>query len=88
LDQTVARREIPAAVLLVAHHGQALPPYAVGQHTLSPDAPAVSPDAIFLVASVTKPVVVSAVMLLVERGGQRCSPDVCSHVTQRGKDAV
>lgn len=68
LDDAVARGDLPAAALLVARQGQALPPYAVGRHTLQPDAPTLRPDAIFLVASVTKPVVVSAVMLLVERG--------------------
>ena len=68
LDDAAARGDVPAAALVVARNGQALPPHVVGRHGLHVDAPPLRPDAIFLVASVTKPVVVSALMLLVERG--------------------
>jgi CubicO group peptidase (beta-lactamase class C family) len=87
----VARGEIPAAALLVARHGQALSPYTVGRHTLQPDAPAVRPDAIFLVASVTKPVVVSAVMMLLERGELLLDDRVARFVPEfgvNGKDRI
>lgn len=84
LDEAVARGDVPAAALLVARNGHALPPYAVGRHGLSANATALRPDAIFLVASVTKPVVVSALMLLVERGDLLLEDRVARYVPEFG----
>jgi CubicO group peptidase (beta-lactamase class C family) len=50
-----------------------------------------SPESIFLIASVTKPVVVAALMLLVERGKLLISDRVADHLPEfgtRGKEAV
>ncbi|MCB0114131.1 MAG: beta-lactamase family protein, partial [Caldilineaceae bacterium] len=84
LDDAVARGDLPAAALLVARNGQALPPHVAGRHGLAADAPALRPDAIFLVASVTKPVVVSALMLLVERGELLLDDRVTRYVPEFG----
>ena len=57
-----------ACALLVARGGRVVLHKAFGRLSPAPDAPAVRPDSVFLVASVTKPVTASALMLLVERG--------------------
>ncbi len=55
-------------------------PGAVGRCFPAADAPPMQPDSIFLVASITKPVVVSAVMLLAERGQLLLDEPACTHV--------
>lgn len=59
---------LPGAAIQMGRAGQWLAPRAFGHLRPSPDAPPTQPDTIFLTASVTKPVTVTAVMLLVERG--------------------
>lgn len=91
LDDAVASGAIPGAALLVARSGKAVAPYAVGRQF--PDQPEskASPGSIFLVASVTKPVVATALMMLVERGKLMISDRVADHLPEfgnRGKEAV
>jgi len=59
LRRWVETDRIPAAGLCVGRNGRALPPRFFGP---------LRDDALFLVASITKPVTATAVMLLVERG--------------------
>ena len=59
---------IPGASILVAGNGIPIEARSFGNMSLQSDSQQVQPDTIFLVASVTKPVTVAAVMLLVERG--------------------
>lgn len=68
LQAEVQSRAVGAAAILVARDGRIVLHEAYGQ--LSPDksAPAVRPDSVFLLASITKPVTACALMLLVERG--------------------
>lgn len=90
LDDAVKSRRIPGAALLVARGGVALSPYCVGRLRLDADAP-IRPDTIFLIASVTKPVVVSAVLLLVERGKLLLDDPVVAVIPEfgnRGKEAI
>ena len=67
-----------AAALLVARHGRVVLHRGFGRLSPAPDAPAVRPDSVFLLASITKPVTACALMLLVERGqgfpGRSCQP--------------
>jgi CubicO group peptidase (beta-lactamase class C family) len=91
LEDAAARGAIPGAAVLVARNGRAVAPFAVGRQF--PDQPdsKVSPDSIFLVASVTKPVVATALMLLVERGKLLISDRVADHLPEfgnRGKEEV
>jgi CubicO group peptidase (beta-lactamase class C family) len=91
LDQAVQRNEIPGAAILVARHGLPLPPRAFGRLRPDPDSPPIQPDTIFLTASVTKPVTVAAVMLLVEQGRLLLDDPVASIIPEfgnRGKEAV
>src|SRR5262245_45263594 len=67
LERLVATDQIPAAGVCIGRKGKIVEPIFVGK--LRPDAESpLRNDALFLVASLTKPVTVSAVMLLVERG--------------------
>jgi CubicO group peptidase (beta-lactamase class C family) len=68
LAAAVSARQITAASWLVARRGAVV--FARGYGHLAPEgeSPAVMPDAVFLLASITKPVTACALMLLVERG--------------------
>ena len=57
-----------AAAILVARHGRVVLRRGFGRLSPAPDAPAVGPDSVFLLASITKPVTACSLMLLVERG--------------------
>jgi CubicO group peptidase (beta-lactamase class C family) len=59
--------KVPAAALCVGRKGRMLPPRFFGRQRPDGRGP-LREDALFLTASITKPVTVAAVMLLVERG--------------------
>jgi CubicO group peptidase (beta-lactamase class C family) len=59
---------VPAAALGVGRSTAALELRLFGRQGPGPTDPAIRPDALFLVASITKPVTATAVLLLVERG--------------------
>jgi CubicO group peptidase (beta-lactamase class C family) len=68
-----------------------LEPRLVGRQRPAKDAPPLRKDALFLVASITKPVTVAAVMLLVERGHLTLEDRVFWYVPQfraNGKEEV
>jgi CubicO group peptidase (beta-lactamase class C family) len=56
------------AALCVGRRGQVVSPRFFGRRAPEPDAGPLAGDALFLVASITKPIAVTAAMLLVERG--------------------
>src|SRR4051812_9740666 len=58
---------LPAAALCVGRRGKMVAPFLVGRQRPGAAAP-LRDDALFLIASLTKPVTVAAAMLLVERG--------------------
>ena len=68
---------LPAAAMCVGTSEIALPPVFLGRHNIAADSPPLREDAIFLIASITKPIVATAAMMLVERGelalGERVS---------------
>ncbi|HZT79794.1 MAG TPA: serine hydrolase domain-containing protein [Gemmataceae bacterium] len=67
LAQWAREDRLPAAALCVGRKGRMVGPRFFGRHRPGGDAP-LRQDALFLVASITKPVTVTAVMMLVERG--------------------
>jgi len=67
LDEAHAAGRLPGASLLVTRGEQPAGPHCVGRKYFDRDDP-VESDTVFLTASVSKPVTVSAAMLLVERG--------------------
>ena len=91
LADCVETGRLPGAALLVARGGLPLPPRTFGRQYLTPDSAPVEADTIFLTASVTKPVAVSAVMLLAERGKLLLQQPVCDIIPEfgnRGKEAI
>ncbi len=68
LQRWVEADRIPAATLCVGRHGRMVRPRFFGRQRPEPAAPPLREDALFLIASITKPVTATAVMLLVERG--------------------
>ena len=91
LDDAAARGAIPGAALLLGRGCKAVAPHVCGRQYLTPDSPPIRDDTIFLVASVTKPVTVTAAMLLVERGQIMLNDRVADYLPEfgnRGKEAI
>ncbi|MSS73386.1 MAG: class A beta-lactamase-related serine hydrolase [Candidatus Latescibacteria bacterium] len=68
LQGAVTAGQVSAAALTVARRGTVVLSRGYGRLRPEGDAPAVQPDSIFLLASITKPVTVCALMLLADRG--------------------
>jgi CubicO group peptidase (beta-lactamase class C family) len=60
--------KVPGAGIAIGRHGKLLEPRVFGRQRPDLSSPAMRDDAIFLIASPTKPITVTAAMLLVERG--------------------
>lgn len=91
LDRAVSDGRLPGGAIAVSRHGSAVEPHVFGVRDPFRDSEPVSRDTLFLVASVTKPVTVCAVMLLVERGLVLLEDPVCRHVPEfaaNGKEGV
>ncbi len=71
---------VPGAAIIVGRHGKTLPPRYFGRQGPEPDAEPLRKDAMFYMASVTKPVIFMAGMLLVERGRLNLSDLVTRYV--------
>ena len=88
LANAVEAGAIPGAAIQLISHGRLLPPRAFGaQRSGQPT----TPDTIFLTASVTKPMTVTAAMILVERGALLLDDPVHTIIPEfgnRGKEAV
>jgi CubicO group peptidase (beta-lactamase class C family) len=79
LEDWAKTDKVPAAALCVGRKGKMVEPRFFGrQRPEGKDA--LRPDALFLVASITKPVTVTAVMLLVERGLLALEDKVAAYV--------
>ncbi len=68
VQRWVTEDRIPAAGWIVGRRGRTIDQRLIGRQRPAKDAPALAKDALFLIASITKPVTVAAVMMLVERG--------------------
>ncbi|MCB0063772.1 MAG: beta-lactamase family protein, partial [Caldilineaceae bacterium] len=88
LQSAVEQGTIPGAAIGLAQHGTPLPSRAFGEMCAGMGT---QPDTIFLTASVTKPMTVTAVMILVERGYLLLDNPVHTIIPEfgnRGKEAV
>jgi CubicO group peptidase (beta-lactamase class C family) len=85
LNSWVSSREIPAASLLVGRRGCFLAPLFFGHHADRADASPLRGDAIFLIASITKPIVALAALQLVERGELALDDRVERYIPHFGK---
>jgi CubicO group peptidase (beta-lactamase class C family) len=68
IQSEVESGRLGAAAIIVARHGRVVLHKGFGRLSPAPGAPPVSPDSVFLLASITKPVTACSLMLLVERG--------------------
>lgn len=59
---------VPSGAIVVGRHGKIVEPRFFGRMGPGADAPAIRPDAAFLLASITKPIVYLAALQLVEQG--------------------
>jgi CubicO group peptidase (beta-lactamase class C family) len=89
LDEAVRDGRIPAASIMVGRYNQCVAPryfgrMRPGEEGADEDNPAVDANTLFLVASVTKPVTVTAAMLLVERGLLALDDAVAEYVPEFG----
>lgn len=68
LDAGTKAGDVPGGAIVVGRGGQMVAPRFFGRMGPEPDAEPIRDDALFLMASITKPVVYLAAMILVERG--------------------
>lgn len=76
---------IPSAGICVGRRGQVVAPRLFGHQRVA-GRDAIQPDAIFLIASITKPIVCAAVMMLIERGELSLSDRVIDVIPEFGKN--
>jgi CubicO group peptidase (beta-lactamase class C family) len=82
---------IAGAGIAIGRHGKMLEPRVFGRHRPDMSSPAMPDDAIFLIASPTKPIAVTAIMMLVERGQIELDDLVVEFVPEfapHGKDKI
>ena len=73
---------VPGGAILVGRFGKAMAPRFFGRQGPEPDAEPIRKDAMFYMASVTKPVIYSCGMLLVERGLLNLSDPVSRYLPE------
>src|SRR4051812_24221914 len=84
LAEAVQTGKIPGAAIQITRQDIPIEPRSFGRLYLTADSPPVQPDTIFLTASITKPVTVTAVMMLVEQGKLLLDDPVCSIIPEFG----
>ncbi len=85
IEAAIMRGDAPGAVLLVGHKGHTIYRKAYGQRAVKPTEVAMTPDTIFDLASLTKPVAcATSVMLLVERGKIALDDPIARHLPEFG----
>ncbi len=78
---------VPAAGLCVARHGVSSGTHLFGRQALADQSPTIRDDAIFLIASITKPIVAMGVMRLVEQGQLLLSDKLKEYIPEFGNNA-
>lgn len=80
------RDQVPAAAVLVGRRGMSPGPQLFGRQQIDAKSPRLRNDAIFLIASITKPIVAMGAMLLIERGQLTLNDRVTDFVPGFGKN--
>ena len=92
INVSIANKDTPGAVLLVAHKGQIIYKKAYGNRMVEPHIEKMTVDTIFDMASLTKPTATaSGIMILAEEGKLNVNDTVCKYIPdfgQRGKENV
>jgi CubicO group peptidase (beta-lactamase class C family) len=86
LERWTQSGKIPGAALGVGRGEGVIEPRFFGRQGPGPEDAAIRPDALFLVASITKPVTATAVLLLVERGALALDDRVAEFVPTFARD--
>jgi len=79
--------KVPAAALVVGRRGRMVGPYFFGRHSMAEGSPPIGDDAIFLIASITKPIVAMGVLRLVEQGQVSLDDRVENYVPEFGQQS-
>ncbi|CAN5711190.1 hypothetical protein BH20ACI3_BH20ACI3_03630 [soil metagenome] len=83
IAESIGKRQLPGAVVLVARKGQVVWRKAYGSRAVEPVRELMTPDTIFDVASLTKVVATAtSIMILVERGKVRLSDPVSNYIPE------
>ncbi len=88
---TGPKAPVPGGAILVGRFGKTVAPRLFGRQGPEADAEAIRKDAMFYMASITKPVIYIAAMMLVERGRLNLSDPVMRYLpefTGKGKEAT
>lgn len=85
LERWTRAGQVPAAALCVGRREGIVAPRVFGRQRPDGDTP-LQPDALFLVASIAKPITVTAVMILVERGELALDDRVTEYVPTFGQN--
>ncbi len=85
ISRSIAKKEIPGAVVVVGRHGKVAFRKAYGDRALAPSVEPMTVDTVFDLASLTKPVATAAaVMTLVEQGRVRLGDPVVAYLPAFG----
>src|SRR5436853_6784622 len=89
---SIAKKDVPGAVVLVARHGKIVWRKAYGARAVEPQREAMTLDTIFDLASLTKVVATTtSIMILVEQGRVRLADPVVQFIPEmkgEGRDAI
>jgi uncharacterized protein YbbC (DUF1343 family)/CubicO group peptidase (beta-lactamase class C family) len=92
VEESIARKETPGAVVLAARRGRVVWRKAYGARALAPQRETMTPDTIFDAASLTKVVATAtSIMILVERGQLRLTDLLSRHLpemTDGGREQI
>src|SRR5437660_448485 len=92
LEEAVKNKHIPGAVVLVVRQGKICFRESFGFRNLQPTSTPMTPDTVFDLASLTKPIATAtSLMILLEQGKVRLNDRVAEHLPefgQNGKDKV
>jgi uncharacterized protein YbbC (DUF1343 family)/CubicO group peptidase (beta-lactamase class C family) len=92
IQQSIEKKELPGAVVLVGHHGRIVWRKAYGARAVEPQREAMTPDTIFDLASLTKIVATAtSVMVLIEHGEVRLNDPAVKFIPEMkgdGRDAI
>src|SRR6266571_2942402 len=92
IQQSIEKKELPGAVVLVARHGRVVWRKAYGARAVEPKREAMTTNTIFDLASLTKIVATtSSIMILIEQGKVRLSDSVVKFIPEMkggGRDAI
>ncbi len=87
IEQAIAEKQIPGAVLVVGQGGKVVYRKAYGMRSLEPTREPMTEDTVFDIASLTKPVVTATcIMELLRRGKLRLNDPVAAYIPEFGRN--